>query len=110
LKDVFGTEVAGVDIDPNTRCAHWHGPTDIIAIKFPCCDTFYSCYECHQTVAEHPPKAWPRSEFDTRAVVCGVCGHILTIAEYMACESVCPQCGAGFNPGCRKHWDLYFEV
>jgi uncharacterized CHY-type Zn-finger protein len=24
--------------------------------------------------------------------------------------SRCTQCGEGFNPGCKNHWDLYFEV
>jgi len=107
--EIFGLQVRGVEIDPNTRCAHWHGPTDVIAIKFPCCDTFYCCNECHQALADHPPAVWSKSECNVRAVLCGACGHVLTIREYMACNSRCPNCAANFNPGCRNHWTLYFE-
>jgi uncharacterized CHY-type Zn-finger protein len=29
-------EVRGINLDPQTRCEHYHGPTDIIAIKMKC--------------------------------------------------------------------------
>ena len=40
-------EVLGVNLDPQTRCEHYHGPTDIIAIKMKCCGRYYACKECH---------------------------------------------------------------
>ena len=39
--------VFGRDLDPQTRCAHWHSPLDIIAIKMKCCGAYWACRECH---------------------------------------------------------------
>jgi uncharacterized CHY-type Zn-finger protein len=39
----------------------------------------------------------------------GACSVEMTIREYLECESRCPACGAGFNPGCRNHYHFYFE-
>ena len=51
-------------------------------------------------------------------MLCGKCGLLLTIDGYLRCGSVCaaqrPEgavgCGNQFNPGCRNHWPLYFEL
>lgn len=50
------------------------------------------------------------SEQHARAVLCGVCGHQLTVIEYLDCGSTCPACGTAFNPGCARHRHLYFET
>ena len=102
-------KVYGVEVDEQTRCRHWHSEVDIIALKFGCCERYYPCYECHQETADHPPKPWPRSRFDEPAVLCGACGHELTVNEYKNCDSKCPNCQASFNPGCQLHYHLYFE-
>ncbi|MBA2378916.1 MAG: hypothetical protein H0V76_05015 [Blastocatellia bacterium] len=107
---VQGERVFGVDVDRETRCAHWHGPTDVIALKFKCCGRWYPCYECHTDVAGHPATQWPVSERSTEAILCGSCGTKLTIDEYFAASSICPKCNHAFNPGCAKHYDLYFEM
>ena len=107
---VHGTKVYGVDVGPETRCAHYHGDTDIIAIRFACCDRFYACHACHKAVADHPAKVWPVSAFDTPAVLCGACGHILTVRNYLNSVSTCTSCGAAFNPGCSRHRHLYFAT
>jgi len=101
--------VAGVDVDPETRCAHYHGERDIIAIKFKCCGKWFPCHACHAEIAGHPAEVWPEEEFNTPAVLCGACGHQLTVREYLACGSVCPRCSREFNPGCALHYELYFE-
>lgn len=101
-------EVHGVDLDPQTRCAHWHSPLDVIAIKAPCCDRYYACKDCHAALADHPLRPWPRDARATPAILCGVCRQELTIDEYLACDSTCPHCAAAFNPGCRHHHHLYF--
>ncbi|MGA7238969.1 MAG: CHY zinc finger protein, partial [Bryobacteraceae bacterium] len=93
-----------------TRCAHYHSPLDIIAIKMACCGIYYACKDCHDAVAGHAAKVWPRVEWDSRAILCGACGGELTIREYMASGYACPRCGAAFNPGCRKHYQFYFET
>jgi uncharacterized CHY-type Zn-finger protein len=101
--------VQGIGVDAATRCAHYSSPLDIVAIKLPCCGEFYACKDCHDAVADHPLVAWPRSARHTSAILCGACGSQLTIDEYLACGSVCPDCGAGFNPRCSYHHQFYFS-
>lgn len=107
---VVRPKVYGVNVDEQTRCQHWHSEVDIIALKFGCCERYYPCYDCHLETADHPPKPWPKSRFDEPAVLCGACGHELTVNEYKSCDSKCPSCQASFNPGCQLHAHLYFEV
>lgn len=104
-----GIEVIGVDMDDQTRCAHYHGPNDIVAIKFKCCGQWFPCYQCHAELAGHPVTVWSHQEFDTPAVLCGSCGHQLTIREYFQSKSACPYCGEKFNPRCGDHYHFYFE-
>jgi uncharacterized CHY-type Zn-finger protein len=109
-RDVGGVVVHGVDVDPETRCAHYRTDRDVVAIRFRCCGTYYPCSECHATVTDHPPERWPADTFDTTAVLCGVCGTELTVRAYLHCGDTCPHCEAAFNPGCRRHRDRYFVV
>ena len=106
---IHGETVYGLDVDPQTRCRHYHGPDDVIALRFKCCRRWYPCLECHLASADHPAEVWASTERLVRAVLCGVCGHQLTIDAYLTCESTCPACGADFNPGCARHYHLYFE-
>ncbi len=108
-RHVAGHLVRGVGVDGATRCAHYHTPRDVVAIRFACCETYYPCYRCHAAVADHDPATWPASEFDRAAVLCGACGSALRIADYLGALA-CPDCGAAFNPGCRDHYDRYFDV
>jgi uncharacterized CHY-type Zn-finger protein len=101
-------KVRGVEIDAETRCVHYHSELDIIAIKMACCGVYYACKDCHEALAGHAIRVWPRFEWGTRAVLCGVCGHELTIQEYMDSGYRCPHCRAAFNPRCRKHYEFYF--
>ncbi|MFE7630397.1 CHY zinc finger protein [Kocuria sp. NPDC057446] len=100
--------VLGRPVDEQTRCVHYRTALDVIAIKFRCCREYYPCHLCHQETAGHPAAQWPVEEYDTEAVLCGVCGHELSVREYLAVEG-CPRCAARFNPGCALHADLYFE-
>jgi uncharacterized CHY-type Zn-finger protein len=102
--------VHGVDLDGETRCAHWRSPLDVIAIRMRCCGAYYACRECHDALADHPAEVWPKSQWDDPAVLCGACGTELSARAYMACDNRCPACGAAFNPGCRTHYHLYFEA
>lgn len=106
---VSGIEVYGIEVDSQTRCGHYHSAVDIIAIRFRCCDSYYPCYECHQEISDHPSIRWSKDQFEAKAVLCGACGHQLTIHEYLTSNSVCPACDATFNVGCRDHYHLYFE-
>lgn len=101
-------KVYGSILDDETRCMHYSGPTDVIAIKFRCCGRYYPCHLCHEESAGHPATQWPVTEHEARAVLCGVCGDELTIARYLE-VSGCPGCGAQFNPGCALHKHFYFE-
>ncbi len=108
--DIHGVKVRGPLVDGETRCEHWHGPLDIIAIKFKCCGDWYPCFDCHQATADHSHAVWPIEERDEKAVLCGVCGQQLTIDEYLNSSSRCPVCASAFNPGCALHYHLYFET
>jgi len=102
--------VRGVNLDSQTRCKHYHGPTDIVAIKMKCCDVYYACKDCHTALADHLIEVWSESEWDQVAVLCGACGTELSIHQYMESEFRCPVCRERFNPGCRNHYHFYFEV
>ena len=101
--------VFGLDLDGETRCRHWHSPRDIVALRLPCCGRYYACRDCHDALAGHPARVWPRAAFDQPAALCGACGHEMSAAVYLACADRCPACAAPFNPGCRLHRHLYFE-
>ena len=101
--------VHGLELDPETRCAHWRSPLDIIAIKMRCCGRYYACHDCHQALEDHAVQVWPKAEWDQPAILCGACGHELSVRAYLASGSACPACHAPFNPGCRNHHPLYFE-
>jgi len=101
------TAVYGVELDSETRCVHWHGATDVVAIAFACCGRFYACASCHEALEQHAAQVWPRSRFDERAVLCGACGTSMSIDRYLEATR-CPSCGHDFNPGCRTHRHLYF--
>lgn len=102
--------VRGVSLGPQTRCRHYHGPTDIIAIKMKCCATYYACKDCHITLADHPIEVWPQNEWDQKAILCGACDTELTIQQYMQSGSIGPMCNAQFNPGCKNHYHFYFQL
>jgi uncharacterized CHY-type Zn-finger protein len=102
--------VRGLEVDHQTRCAHYHSALDIVAIKMKCCGAFFACKDCHAALAGHPIELWPREEWNHRAILCGACNAQLTIREYLDCKSRCPECGAGFNPACRNHYQFYFAV
>ncbi|GGL55658.1 CHY zinc finger protein [Halocalculus aciditolerans] len=108
--DVCGRAVYGVDVDSETRCAHYHADRDVIAIRFACCEKYHPCHACHDAVADHDSETWPRAAFDTEAVLCGACGAELSVREYLDADDACPDCGHAFNPGCARHAHRYFET
>lgn len=102
--------VRGIDVDAETRCAHYHSSRDIVAIRMKCCGEYFACRDCHDALAGHPLQAWPHAEWSRKAVLCGACGSELGIGEYLAGDSRCPNCDADFNPRCREHHRFYFEA
>ena len=109
MRIIHGEKVFGAVVDDETRCAHYHSPLDVVAIRFKCCDRWYPCRECHDEIESHDARTWQQDEFGSKAILCGACGHQLTIGEYFVCENKCPSCLSGFNPGCAKHYHLYFD-
>ena len=81
--DRFAVPLRGVSVDPETRCAHWDGPVDVIALRFGCCEAYYPCDACHDAATDHEAEPWPRDRFDEPAVRCGVCNATLTAREYL---------------------------
>lgn len=102
--------VRGLDLDAQTRCAHWRTALDIVAIRMKCCGTYYACKDCHDALADHPIETWPQEEWEQPAVLCGACGTEMSIRQYLDCANACPVCAAGFNPGCRHHYHFYFST
>lgn len=102
--------VCGVDVGPETRCAHYHTDRDVVAFKFACCERYYPCFRCHRELESHEAIPWPRSRFDEPSVLCGVCETELTVPDYRTAAYTCPACDASFNPGCAAHADRYFET
>ncbi len=103
-------KVYGIDLDFQTRCKHYHEKRDIIAIQMKCCNKFYACSLCHDEIENHEIKPWNKNEFHIKAVLCGNCGELITIDEYINCKFICPNCGGLFNPNCKKHYNLYFDI
>lgn len=66
-------EVHGLDLDAETRCGHYHGPTDIVAIKMRCCAVYCACKDCHDELANHQIELWPEPDWDEKAVLSGAC-------------------------------------
>lgn len=102
--------IKGKTIDSHTRCIHYNSPLDIIAIKFKCCGEYYPCYKCHDEEADHKTELWAKDEFNAKAVLCGMCRNEMTIAEYLVSGRKCPNCNAAFNPNCKEHYNLYFDL
>lgn len=105
-----GPTVRGETVDDETRCVHWDSDEDLVAFLFKCCDRWYPCRACHDAEADHEAVTWGPGEVDVHAVLCGACSRTMTIDTYVTCSHICPFCGADFNPGCRDHWDRYFEL
>ena len=96
--------------DAHSRCAHYHSPVDIIAIKMNCCGLYYACKDCHLELADHHIAVWPRTDWNQLAVLCGLCQAELSITDYLKSDSRCSSCNAAFNPNCRNHRHFYFET
>lgn len=109
IQSIHGSSVLGIQINQFSGCTHYHSKLDIVAIKFKCCSSYYSCYWCHQET-QHTVQRWRPEEFNEPAILCGHCGSQLSIQNYLDCNSQCPYCAAQFNPGCKNHWSYYFEV
>jgi uncharacterized CHY-type Zn-finger protein len=87
--EISGIPVRGIEVDSHTGCVHYRSTLDIVAIKFKCCQTYYSCSYCHDTESRHPAQIWKRSEFGQKAILCGACGGELTINQYLKCQARC---------------------
>lgn len=103
--------VLGAVVDAQTRCEHYRGERDVVALRFACCGEFFPCFECHEQSAGHPAERWTAADLAERAVLCGVCAHRLSVDEYLRLgeDPACPACEARFNPGCRLHHERYFD-
>lgn len=106
----FPVPLRGLAVDSETRCSHYDGTKDVIAIRFPCCDVFYPCVKCHRETTDHSPARWPRDRRYEQAILCGRCDATLDIARYLDNPDECPECGGVFNPNCVAHHDHYFAL
>lgn len=102
-------QVGGSVVDDETRCAHYASPLDVVAIRFHCCGRWYPCLHCHAEAEDHPVLPWPAARREAQALLCGVCRHRFSIAEYLDTDR-CTACAARFNPGCGRHHPAYFDL
>ena len=84
-------EFRGINLDAQTRCAHYSNVFDVIAIKMKCCGVYYACKECHEVLSDHLIEVWPQEEWSRPAVLCSACGYELSIAQYIASGYKCPD-------------------
>eukprot|EP01052_Picozoa_sp_SAG31_P033622 SAG31_NODE_3824_length_3849_cov_2.006400_2_plen_208_part_00 len=107
----MASKVHGVGLDAQTRCAHWRSPSDVLALKAPCCGRFYACHSCHAELENHEWQPWPAATPGSEhALFCGVCQSSFSLEDYLGASCpACPACAAAFNPGCKNHWELYFN-
>ena len=103
-------KVHGLDVDRETRCRHWHSARDIVAIRMKCCGLYYACKDCHDALAGHSLEAWPESDRNEKAILCGACRNEIAICDYLRAPDSCTSCGALFNPNCRLHHHFYFSL
>lgn len=106
--DRFDVPLRGIEVDTETRCAHYDSEEDIIAIRFPCCDVYYPCYRCHEATTDHVPERFTQAAFDSQAIYCGRCHTTHSVDSYLESIAECPTCSAPFNPDCEAHHDRYF--
>ncbi|PSQ46772.1 hypothetical protein BRD15_08415 [Halobacteriales archaeon SW_6_65_15] len=106
-REIEGRTVRGVEVGPETRCAHYDTELDVVALRFACCEAFYPCFRCHEAVADHRAERLS-VESEASAVLCGVCGAELTPEEFVEGVHECPECEVAFNPGCADHFERYF--
>lgn len=103
-------EVFGLHLDSESRCIHYHSDKDVVSILFKCCNKWYACCNCHDALENHPIKKWEPCEFKRLAIQCGKCFCQIKIESYLEGENRCPSCKAHFNPKCKEHWDIYFDL
>jgi len=106
-REVDGHIVRGLDVDPETRCAHYDTDRDAVALLFACCEAYYPCFRCHEEVADHDAERLSVDE-SAPAVLCGACGATFPPRAFVDGDHACPDCGAAFNPACADHYDRYF--
>ncbi|OEG19518.1 hypothetical protein BCR23_02175 [Enterococcus quebecensis] len=101
-------KIYGITLDTSGRCIHYDLIEDVIANKCYYCKKYYACHLCHNQQENHEFYPWPIvQDLTDKVVLCGVCHHEMTYAEYTSFEN-CPNCEHAFNLNCRKHKHLYF--
>ena len=83
--------VYGQLVDDETRCVHYRGEKDIIALKCAKCLKFYPCYQCHNEAEDHNFEPCLASQFDEHTIFCGHCKQTLSIETYLSVDA-CPHC------------------
>jgi uncharacterized CHY-type Zn-finger protein len=108
-QSIYNREIYGLEVNKRTGCLHYPSDLDIIAIRFKCCELYYSCYLCHLAIADHCIRQWQYEDMHQKAILCGCCGYEMTIAQYFSSANKCLNCQSQFNPGCKSHWSIYFD-
>ncbi len=98
-------KINGLDLDRAGRCRHYHSELDIVVLKCEICQKYYACYQCHDSLENHPFQA---NDIESdKPVLCGNCMTCLSFSEYQV--GTCSNCLHRFNPNCKKHHSIYFK-
>jgi len=106
---VHGRAVPAVDVDEETRCAHYGIERDIVAIRVSLLRYLLPLSPVSRrgrrprrpAVAHRPPRGAGGGVWRLRAEV--------AIQEYLGVTG-CPACETRFNPGCADHYGRYVET
>lgn len=95
----------GEDIDYESRCKHYYGVNDVVALKCTFCQKYYACYKCHDRLENHT--FVPTDYLEDYPVLCGSCHGLLSFEAYQL--GYCCYCAHEFNPKCKNHEQYYFK-
>ncbi|SCU94390.1 LAFA_0F21550g1_1 [Lachancea sp. 'fantastica'] len=108
----------GLLIDNQSRCVHWNSQLDVVCFKLKCCQHYYACHSCHDALESHPVQKYNISQDpSSHVVLCGVCRNTMSFNQYRSKTASirdqslqCPFCCASFNPNCKLHYSIYFDI
>ena len=59
---LMGIVVLGSTVDSQARCVYYSSKTDVVAIKFKCCGSYYPRFLCYRDCADHQAEQWSTGE------------------------------------------------
>ena len=80
------------------RCEHCTSHLNLLALCYRCCGQYYACVRCHDVLAGHEIVIRDKADYETQAVLYGVCRAEFGLEDDLAGDDRCPSCKTQFNP------------